>query len=200
MQKPAETAYLVHDLIRDRWSPRAYSAESVEPEKLGSLLEAARWAASCFNEQPWRFLVATKDQPEEYERLLNCLVEGNISWAKAAPVLMISVAKKTFTRNGRDNRHGVHDVGLAVGNLSAQATAMGLAVHQMAGFLVDKTREEYGIPDDFEPVAAIAIGYPGKAEDLPEALQEKENAPRSRKPLAEIAFTGGWDVPSSVIK
>src|ERR1700722_9116174 len=131
MEKPAETKYPIHDLLAHRWSPRAFADRAIEPGALGSLLEAARWAPSCFNEQPWVFLVATKEAPEEFEKMLGCLVEFNQSWVKAAQVLMISVARLHFARNNKPNRHAFHDVGLAAENLVIQATAMGLAVHQM---------------------------------------------------------------------
>ena len=134
MPKVAETRYPIHELLRERWSPRAFADRMVEPEKLRSLLEAARWAPSSSNEQPWSFIVATKEHAGEYERLLSCLVEGNVRWAQHAPVLMLSVATLVFERNQKPNRHAFHDVGLAVENLIIQGTALGLFVHQMAGF------------------------------------------------------------------
>src|ERR1700730_7772417 len=159
MEKLAETQYPIEEILRRRWSPRSFSERLVEPEKLQSLFEAARWAASSFNEQPWNFIVATKQKPEEHARLLGCLVEGNQRWARAAPVLMVSVAKLNFDKTGKPNRHAFHDVGLAVQNMIVQATALDLCVHQMAGFSPQKVAELYHIPDEFEPVAAIAIGF-----------------------------------------
>lgn len=191
-EKIAETQYPIHDLLKQRWSPLAFSEQMVEPEKLGSLLEAAKWAASSYNEQPWSFILATKDNPAEFERLLSCLAEGNQVWAKNAPVLMISVARLHFEKNGKENRHAFHDVGQAVSNLALQATAMGLYVHQMAGFDVPKARELYGIPEGYEAVAAIALGYGAEVETLPENLQQRELAPRVRKPLESFTFTGSW--------
>ncbi len=199
MEKPAETKYPVHELLRRRWSPVAFSDRRVDPETIGSLLEAARWAPSSFNEQPWSFIVATKDEPAEFERLLGCLVEGNITWAKQAPVLMLSVAKLNFARNQKPNRHAFHDVGLAAANLVVQATSLGLAVHQMAGILPDKAREVYGIPEDYEVVAGIALGYPGDAAKLDEKLRRREQAPRSRKPLEEFVFTDRWGKKSPLV-
>lgn len=199
MQKLAETRYPIHELLRERWSPRAFADRMVEPEKLRSLLEAARWAPSSFNEQPWSFIVATKEHPGEYERLLSCLVEGNVRWAQHAPVLMLSVAKLAFERNGKPNRHAFHDVGLAVENLVIQATVLGLAVHQMAGFHVDKARELFSIPDGHEPVAALVLGFPGDPAGLPEDLRERELAPRIRKPLESFVFTGQWGQPSPLV-
>ena len=199
MQKLAETRYPIHELLRERWSPRAFADRMVEPDKLRSLLEAARWAPSSFNEQPWSFIVATKEHPGEYERLLSCLVEGNIRWAQHAPVLMLSVAKLAFERNQKPNRHAFHDVGLAVENMVIQATALGLAVHQMAGFHVDKARELFSIPDSHEPVAALVLGFPGDPAGLPEDLRERERAPRTRKPLESFVFSGQWGQSSPLV-
>jgi nitroreductase len=199
MQKLAETRYPIHELLRERWSPRAFADRMVEPEKLRSLLEAARWAPSSFNEQPWSFIVATKEHPGEYERLLSCLVEGNVRWAQHAPVLMLSVARLAFERNQKPNRHAFHDVGLAVENLVIQATALGLAVHQMAGFHVDKARELFSIPDGHEPVAALVLGFPGDPAGLPEDLREREVAPRIRKPLESFVFSGQWGQSSPLV-
>jgi nitroreductase len=199
MQKLAETRYPIHELLRERWSPRAFADRMVEPEKLRSLLEAARWAPSSFNEQPWSFIVATKEHAGEYERLLSCLVEGNVRWAQHAPVLMLSVARLAFERNQKPNRHAFHDVGLSVENLVIQATALGLAVHQMAGFHVDKARELFSIPDGHEPVAALVLGFPGDPAGLPEDLREREVAPRIRKPLESFVFSGQWGQSSPLV-
>src|SRR5207244_13476066 len=135
-------------------------------EKLQSLFEAARWAPSSFNEQPWSFIVATKQNLEKHATLLSCLLEKNQQWARLAPVLMVSVAKLKFEKTGKPNRHAFHDVGLAMGNMIVQATAMGLFIHQMAGFSPERVRQTYGVPEDFEPVAAIAVGYPAALEVL----------------------------------
>jgi nitroreductase len=199
MEKPAETQYPIEEILRRRWSPRAFSDRPVEPEKLQSLFEAARWAASSFNEQPWNFIVATKQQPEEHARLLSCLVEGNQRWARAAPVLMVSVAKLNFDKTGKPNRHAFHDVGLAMGNVLVQATALGLSVHQMAGFSPEKVREIYGVPEGFEPVAAIAIGYGLAADELPEPFREFDLGVRSRKPVSGFVFEGHWGETSRFV-
>ena len=124
MEKPADTKHPIHNLLRRRWSPRAFSGRMVEANQLCSVLEAARWAPSSYNEQPWRFIVATKENPVEFDRLLSCLVEGNALWAQQAPVLMLSVAKLSFEKNDKANRHAIHDVGLAVENLVIQATVL----------------------------------------------------------------------------
>jgi len=199
VEKPADAQYQIHDLIKRRWSPRAFSDRPVEPGTLRSLLEAARWAPSSNNEQPWNFIVATKDNQAEFSRLLSCLVEGNSLWAQHVPVLMVSVARMSFEDDGKPNRHAFHDVGQAVANLIVQATALGLMAHQMAGFHPDKVRELYGVPKEFEPVAAMALGYPGDPQSLPERLRTRELAPRERKPLTGFVFTGRWGKTSSVV-
>lgn len=200
MEKPAETQYPIHELLQRRWSPRAFSDQAVSPEVLRSLLEAARWAPSANNEQPWNFLVATKQDQADYERLLSCLRNTNQLWARLAPVLAMSIAKLVFTDSGKVNRHALYDVGLAVENLVVQATALGLMVHQMAGIYPDKVRELYGIPGDYGVVAAIAIGYPGNAEILPEKFLQRELANRDRKPIADFTFAGHWGNPSPIVK
>lgn len=192
MEKPAATSHPIHDLIRRRWSPLAFSDRMVEREKLQSLFEAARWAPSCYNEQPWRFIVCTKANAADHERLVGCLSEGNIPWARQAPILMLSVAKLAFTHNGKPNRHALHDVGMAIENLIIQAMDLGLWVHQMAGYDVAKARQAFAIPEGYEPVAAIALGYPGDPQSLTPQLRERELGPRSRKPLADLVFQARW--------
>ena len=189
MSKSARTRFPIHPLLQERWSPRAFSETLVEESKLQSLLEAARWAASCFNEQPWNFLVATKQQEKEHVKMLACLAEANQSWAVQAPVLMLTVAKLTFAHNGKSNKHAYHDIGLAVGNLVVQATALELAVHQMAGIIPDKARLLYRIPEQYEVVTALAIGYIGDPQNLPDALRERELAERTRIPLFRLCFS-----------
>lgn len=196
MEKPATTEYSVHELIARRWSPRALAPKPVPAEALRSLLEAARWAPSAFNEQPWSFLVARREDADEFETMLGCLVEGNQAWARNAGALILTVARTTFSRNDKPNRHAHHDLGLAAANLTVQATALGLAVHQMAGILPDRAREVYGIPDGFDVVTGIAVGYPGATDDLPEKLRGAEQAPRQRKPQSEFVFRGAWDRPA----
>jgi nitroreductase len=200
MEKPAETRHEVLDVIKRRWSPRAFASTPVEPDKLNRIFEATRWAASSFNEQPWRFIVATQDQPDEFQRVLQCLVEVNQSWAKDAPVLGLTLAKKTFTRGGKPNRVYVHDVGLAMGNFSAQATAEGLFVHQMAGIDQQAVVDTFSVPDDFEPVAGFALGYGGDAEHLPQDwMRDAEQQPRTRSAFQDFIFTGAFGRPSDLV-
>jgi nitroreductase len=171
----------VHELIRRRWSPRDFSERPIEPEKLCSLFEAARWAPSSFNEQPWSFIVARRENPAEFERLLSTLTERNAQWARQAPILILSVAKMNFARTGRPNRHAFHDVGQAAAYLTLQATALGLYVHQMAGFDIERARQLFAIPSGYEPVAAMAVGYLGEAAASPPS--------RTRRALAEFVFS-----------
>ena len=199
MEKPAETTYPIEELLKRRWSPRAFTDRLVEPEKLLCLWEAARWSASTANQQPWYFIVAIKENAGEHMRLLSCLRENNQQWASRALVLMVSVAKLTFDANGQSNRHAFHDVGLAVANLITQATALGLYVHQMAGFYPDRVHELYGVPDGFEPVAGIVLGYLGDPAILPEDLKQRELAPRVRKPIESFVFQGMWGETSPLV-
>src|SRR4051812_3077873 len=174
MRPPHDVAHPVHELIRRRWSPRAFADRRVEPEKLRRVFEAARWAPSSFNAQPWSYLLATKDDPADYERMLGCLVEGNQKWAKSAPVLIVSVATHAFEHNGKPNRHAFHDVGAASAFLTIEATALDLFVHQMAGFSPEKVREAYGVPASAEPIAAMALGYAGDPQSLPDEQRKRE--------------------------
>lgn len=192
MKKTSTTAYPIHPLLAERWSPVAFADRGVDAETLGSLLEAARWAPSSYNEQPWRFLVGTRAADARgFERLADCLVEGN-AWARRAPVLILSVASLAFERNGKPNRHALHDVGLAAQNLSVQAEALGLSTHQMAGFDAERARTSCGIPEGFEPVAMIAVGYRAEGDAVPEALRAREAAARSRRALEEVAMGAAW--------
>ena len=194
MEKPAATQVPIHDLLARRWSPRSFAEQSVESDKLASLFEAARWAPSSSNEQPWRFVVATKDDRAAYDRLLACLLEGNRKWAFRAPVLLLSLACMQFEDDGKPNRHAFHDAGMALENLLLQATALGLAAHPMAGFNIEQARADLKIPSGFEPVAMIAVGYPGEPALLPDYLQQREANPRERKPLTELVYAGQWGV------
>ena len=195
MEKPAQTEHPILDLLARRWSPRAFADRRVEPEKLRRLFEAARWSASSFNEQPWRFILATKDDPREYARLLGCLIEKNQAWAVHAPVLMLGLTRTHFTKTGKPNRVHEHDLGLAMGNLTIQAMAMDLWVHQMAGIDPDQARTTYSVPDDFTILTACAIGYMGDPDILPEGLREAERSTRSREPLDEFVFARTFGEP-----
>ena len=198
MEKPADTQYPIHDLLRRRWSPRAFDDRPVELETLQSLFEAARWAPSSNNGQPWRFLVAMKENKAEHDRLFNCLVEGNQTWSHRAPVLLLSVAALQF-EDGSPNRHALHDTGMAAENLTLQATALGLVAHQMAGFDIDRARADCRIPDGYEPVAMMAVGYPGDPALLSDHLRAREVQPRVRKPFTKFVYSATWEHPSPLL-
>ncbi len=197
--KKAAIAYPIQNALAERWSPYGFENRPVSEADLHSLFEAARWAASSYNEQPWNYLVATRENPPEFGRLLSCLVETNQAWAKAAPVLVLGIVSLRFAKNNQENRAAVHDLGLAAGNLAVEATVRGLSVHQMIGILPDKAREIYRIPEHFEAWTAMAIGYKADPAGLPEALKERDLAPRQRKPLNEFVFTGQWGQPSPLV-
>ena len=193
MGKPAPADAPVHGLVRERWSPRAFSPVPVSSEAVSSLLEAARWAPSCMNEQPWAFVVADRDlNPESHARILSTLAPANQVWAGRAPILMISVARLTFSRNGSPNRWALYDTGQAVAQLVLQATSLGLVVHQMGGFDADQARALLAIPEGYEPMAAIAIGLPGDAASLSPELQARESAARQRRPAGDWVHFGSW--------
>ncbi|BFU94762.1 MAG: Nitroreductase [Nitrospira sp.] len=200
MEKPAESQYPIHDLLRRRWSPRAFAERSLEGEKARSLFEAARWAPSSNNEQPWRFLAASRDAGADYDRLLACLNESNRKWACRAPLLILSVAGLHFEDDDKPNRHAFHDTGLAAENLVLQAVALGLVAHQMAGFDIEKARSTCRIPSGYEPVAMIAVGYPGDPSLLSDRLREREMKPRARKPIGEFVFSAQWGQVSSLVR
>jgi nitroreductase len=201
MNQPSQATpgHPIHELMARRWSPYAFADRPVSEDDLRSLFEAARWAPSSYNEQPWSYLVATKGNPAEFERLLSCLVEGNQVWAKAAPVLALGCTSLNFTRNGQPNAAAVHDLGLASANLVLEATARGLAVHQMIGILPDRARELYQIPEGVRPLTGLAIGYAGDPGGLPEHLRDRDRARRPRKPLATFVFGGTWGTASPLV-
>jgi nitroreductase len=198
IDKLAETQVPIHDLMSRRWSSRAFADEPVEREKLLSVFEAARWAASSSNEQPWAFLVATRNDSKNYEELAAVLVESNRAWANRAPVLILTLAHTQFEKDGRPNRYALHDLGQATANLVLQATALGLMTHQMAGFDVQAARQRFAVPAGWEPASVIALGYAGDLETLTESLQQRELAQRQRKPLANFVFSGTWGHPAPV--
>jgi len=180
MQKSTNIEHPISDLIKNRKSVRAFSTEPIEPEKIFSLFEATRWAPSSTNEQPWFYLYATPQQPELWNKLFECLNEGNKIWAKDAPLLILSLARKNFTRYPGANAHALYDLGGANSFLSLQAVEMGLQVRQMAGFNLDLTIRTLNIPDSYEVGVFIAVGYPGDPETLPGNLKARELAPRER--------------------
>ncbi len=191
--KIADIEYDIHPIIQQRWSPRAFSDEPVDSELLRQLFDAARWAPSSYNEQPWRFIIATNDHPEEFETMSQVLNENNRQWATNAPVLGLALKKERFERNDKPNRHAAHDVGQAMAYLTFEATRHDLYVHQMAGILPNKARELYQMPEGFSPLTMFAIGYLGEPEQLRESLQKGERKPRSRRAIDDIVSRGSWD-------
>jgi nitroreductase len=195
--KKTETKTTVHDLITSRWSGRAYDSEKLlSREQIISLIEAARWAPSCFGDQPWRFVVFDKaSNKANWDKALDCLSEGNQSWAKNAPLLLLTCADSIMSKNGNPNRWGQYDTGAASENLSLQATALGLMVHQMGGFDSDKARSEFNIPEQFTPMAMISVGYQLAESDIPDEIKEREYSERARNPIEKNFFEGSWDNP-----
>lgn len=196
--RPAPASPSLHGPLAERWSPRAFAPEPVGAEDLAALFEAARWAPSCFNEQPWRFLVATKEDEEGFARLLGTLVDANREWAKDAPVIGIGCAAKNFARGGKPNAHARHDLGQAMAMLSIEAATRGLAVHQMAGFDAEAAAKDCGLPEGVEAVTAFVLGRVGDPDSLPKKLAERERAPRERKPRSELVHGSRWEETSPV--
>lgn len=182
------------EVIGRRWSPRAFADKAVSKEDLRKLFEAARWAPSSYNEQPWRFIVGQKGDAT-YRRIFDALVEFNQMWAQHAGVLILTLAGKEFSHNGKPNHHGLHDLGLATSMLMLEATHLGLHSHGMAGFDHAKARASFGIPENYDIGAVIAVGYFGDPDELPEGMKERELEPRQRKPLDEIVLTD-WAKPA----
>lgn len=194
MEKIAHTDVPVHEVIARRWSPRAIDAQRPVPrDHVLSVLEAARWAPSCFGDEPWRFIVCDRQTDRAaWDSALACLTEKNQSWAGQAPVLILSVAAGTFRAGGKPNRWGQYDTGAASENLCLQATALGLAVHQMGGFDAARLCAAFDVPEGFTPMSVIALGFPGDPDALSEELRERELAERQRRPLAELCFAARW--------
>ena len=194
LEKLAVTQAPIADLIARRWSPRAIDPDQpVGREHLLALLEAARWAPSCFGDQPWRYLVWDRFRDADgWQQAFECLAEGNQIWVKNAPVLVLSIAAANFGHNDKPNRWAQHDTGAASENLCLQATALGLVAHQMGGFDPDQAKARFAIPADHACMAMIAVGHPAPVEVLPDSLRERDLAPRERKPLDRLAFEGHW--------
>jgi len=193
-QKPATTQVKIHDIIQARWSPRAFDPDRlVNHDDLLALLEAAHWAPSCFNDQPWRFVVCDKaTDATGWQLAFSTLAEKNRRWAKNAPVLILSVAMENFNHNGQANRWAMYDTGAASVSLCLQATALGLCVHQMGGFDAEKAREVFNLPGDCRPMAMMAVGYQADVEVLDDDFKEAELAARSRAVLTERFYVGQW--------
>lgn len=185
----------IHPLIRARRSSYAFDTRPLSRAQIRMLFEAARWAPSSFNEQPWRFLIATRDDPAAYARLAAVMSDWNLAFAQRAPLIGLTAARLMFAKTGKPNPHAFHDVGLAAQNLSLQAVAMGLQAFFVAGFDVLAAKNLIDPSDDWQPVAMFVVGYPGRVEDLPEAFAAKEARERTRHPLDAIVFEGDWGKP-----
>lgn len=199
MSKQAKPDYPINELLSTRWSPYGFSDKEVSLEDLHALFEAARWAPSSYNEQPWRYIVATRNDELEFKHALDCLWEPNQAWARQAPVLVLAVASTVHAHNGNANPAALHDLGLAAGNLSLEATARGIAVHQMIGIDPEKVRSTYAVPADFQPLTALAIGYPGTPAKLSGEQLARDDAPRERRPMREFVFSGNWGRTAALV-
>jgi nitroreductase len=196
-QRKAETRVPIDDLLARRWSPRAFDANrGVSREQLAALLEAARWAPSCNGDEPWRYLIWDRGRDAAgWQKAIECLSENNRKWCRNVPVLMLSCAGSIFGHSGKPNRFAQHDTGAADLSLALQAVTLGLIVHQMGGYDAAKTRESFGIPEEYTPQAMIAVGYQASPDVLDEDTRQKELKPRSRKPVEAHFFEGSWGKP-----
>ena len=192
MEKPAVTSHPILDLLARRWSPVSFADRPIPEDVLLRMFEAARWAASSYNEQPWTYILGVRhEDAEQFDRLASVLVPQN-GWARRAPVLTLSIARNTFTNSGAPNRVAQHDVGMATESLIVEGTRDDVFVHQMGGFDVEKAKQVFSIPDGYDPVAMIAMGYAGNPETLDDAMKARDLAPRKRKPISEFVFEGNW--------
>ncbi len=195
LEKPAQTSRPIHDLFVRRWSPRAFDPKRpVSRDQLMTLLEAGRWAPSCNGDEPWRYLIWDRSRdPEGFQKAFDCLSDNNKKWVKNVPLLMLSCAGSVFGATGKPNRWTQHDTGAASVSMALQAVALGLIVHQMGGWDVDKARAAFNIPADYTPMAMIAVGYQADPDTIQdEDVKKKELTPRARKPVGERFFEGGW--------
>jgi len=192
--RPAPTTIAIHDLLKRRWSPRAFDPNRpVTREQLKVLLEAGRWAPSCNGDEPWRYLIWDKVRdPQGWQKAYDCLNENNKKWVKNVPLLMLSCAGSAFEATGKPNRWTQHDTGAASVSMALQAVAMGLVIHQMGGWDAEKARAAFAIPTEYTPMAMIAVGYQASPDILDEETKAKELRPRGRKPVAERFYEGGW--------
>lgn len=197
MHNPAITQVPIADLIANRWSSRAYDAtKPVSHAQIITLLEAARWAPSSYNDQPWRFIVCNKNTDSDaWQKAFDCLMPSNQAWVANVPVLILGCANSVLDINQQANRFAQYDTGAAAINICLQATHIGLMAHQMGGYHVDKAREAFAIPAQYTPMSMLAVGYAGEQTQLSTDLYERDVAPRKRKPLSEIVFDGVWSNP-----
>lgn len=183
----------LNDLVRKRKSPVIFSDQPIERQKISLLFEAARWAPSSMNEQPWRFVFATNENSDDFNRLFDTLAKGNKEWVKNVPLLILTIAKTNFEYKNKPNKHAFYDVASAVANLTFQANDMDLWVHQMGGFSTDQVKQNLKIPPGFEPITMLAVGYLGDVKNAPENLRKRELAERKRNSQEKFVFYGRWN-------
>ena len=196
MRKPAPADRPIHPLLAERWSPYAFTDEGVAEEDLIALFEAARWAASSYNEQPWRFIVARREEPAAFAKVLSCLVPFNQGWAGHAPVLALGLVQTRRPGDGSPNAAAQHDLGLAAASLTVEATHRGLSIHQMSGIVADRIRDAWVLPDDVLPLTALAIGYAASLAATPEDMRDRQRRPRERRRLPGFVFGEHWGEPA----
>jgi len=187
-----DTRAPLHELLSQRRSPRAFSERAIEPTKIVGLFEAARWSPSSANEQPWNFIAATNSDTRTYTAIANALMEGNRRWALHAPLLVVGIAQSTYLKSSKPYRHAWYDLGQSIAHMTVQATSQGLSVHQMGGFDANQLRTGLSVPEGYDVVIVLAIGYAERPETLPDDLRSREEAPRMRKPLEAFVFTDAW--------
>lgn len=198
MSKKANTIYGILPLLEKRWSPRAFYNVDIEKDKLKRIIEASRWSASAMNEQPWNYIVGIRGENKSFEKILETLVDFNKTWAKNAHVLILACGKKNYSHNNTPNPTYLYDVGQSVAHMSVQAMHEGVYIHQMAGFSAEKARELFGIPEEYDPVTVLAMGYIGNPDTLSDELKEREIQERTRKHFTEFVFEDQFGKKSSL--
>jgi nitroreductase len=194
LSKDINVSTPIHDLLARRWSGVAYDpARNVNDSDIRALAEAARWAPSCFGDEPWRYIICNKNNnPEAWQQAFDCLLEGNQSWCQHAPVLILTCHDTLLTANDKPNGWGQYDTGAASLSMCLQATHLGLMTHQMAGFITEKATQLFSIPDRYKPIAMMSVGYQLAEDKIPEDFKERETLPRTRKPIGEKFFLNSW--------
>lgn len=193
MRKTAPSDHAIHELIGERWSPYWFDNRPISNSDMCAIMEAARWAPSSYNEQPWCFLMSNREDVGRHAPMVECLIEGNRTWAREAPILLLGLTHRSFAQSGEPNPACEHDLGLAAASLTLEASARGIQVHQMSGILRARIRETYRVPADVTPLTALALGYCAAAKDVPDRYQDRQNRARERKPLSSFVYAGSWE-------
>ncbi|HOI87495.1 MAG TPA: nitroreductase family protein [Lentimicrobium sp.] len=194
--KSASNDYPLLTHLKERWSPRAFDNRFIEPAKIRSIFEAARWAPSGFNAQPWYFITGLKGD-ETYDQIASSMVDFNKLWATQAPLLFVAIAKETGPK-GEPNPTALYDLGQSIAHLTIQAMEEGLYVHQMGGFDADEIRDNFDVPDGYKVVTLVAVGYLGKPDTLHPNLKPMEISPRERRKAKESVFSGKFGISSNL--